>query len=281
MKNKMFVYLFLGLLCLGIVSAVDTTCTAYSYVVYNDSTDYRGVNTATVNTTVMAENQSFREYNFFTPILNFTVPVNDSFTGLNLGQTYTTKWKSPINSSASFRLFNGTTLVSATNYTLVYTASGYVINFTTSNFNTTTLIYTFNRTFIKNVEDLVLSPEDIYTGGTVGDFLVQSTPTGFGDDKTFRLNPDSVGVYVNVSNWAVGWELSNRTCTTLGYGDGQCTASEHNLWAIVGLVVLCGFILYLVGSAEGGAFGSITFIVTLVIEILLIGNLINIILSSC
>jgi hypothetical protein len=63
--------------------------------------------------------------------------------------------------------------------------------------------------------------------------------------------------------------------------NGNCTSTQNQVWQIIPLIILAGFLLYLLASIEMGFFGTLGFLVTLVIELNLIVNLIRIILTSC
>jgi len=65
------------------------------------------------------------------------------------------------------------------------------------------------------------------------------------------------------------------------YGEANCTSNEHKVWAIIPLIILAGLMLYMLASIEAGIFGTIGFLITLVIELNLIISLINIVLTSC
>lgn len=67
----------------------------------------------------------------------------------------------------------------------------------------------------------------------------------------------------------------------VGTGSANCTNSEHQLWRILPLIILAGFLMYLLTQIELGIFGTIGFLITLVIELQLIASLITTILASC
>jgi len=213
MKNKVLIW-GIGILML-IVMSISVLGIGCTYTTVTGGTDYFGVNKDTVNTTTMTSDQSFGSYTFFTPRLNFTKPVNDTLTtGGAVGGCVDTGWSSYLNVTTSLVLLNGSNTVAASNYTFAWlnqSAGQWCINFTDARYSTTSLKVLFNRTFVKNVDDLIVCPACIRTGP--GSFLVQNTPATYGDAKTFRFDGTSNGVFLNDSNWAVGWTYTQRTCT--------------------------------------------------------------------
>lgn len=217
-----FVFLIAGMLfVIGIVilssfqttSSVGGDCTS---VLYTDGgSDYFGVNNLSTNTTVMADNQLFGTYTAFTPRLNFTKNVSEVFTAGLAGSNNSLRWSNPQNFSNTLYLFNGTTLISSTNYTLLNSsATNWYINWKVSTYNGTSITVWFMRNFTKNVDDLVLNYTQIYTGSSVSSFLTFGGGTDYGVDKTFKLASSDLGDYLTGSNWAVTWSYYNRTCVT-------------------------------------------------------------------
>jgi hypothetical protein len=215
MKKQLFIIPLLLLFIMGFVSAVD--CGAYSYASGTDGTDYFGVNTNTTNSTNMGADQVFGAYTFFTPRLNFTKNVSQSFTGGTNQTLHYMQWTSltPI-CNDSLLLFNGSALVDRTNFTWIWinqTAGTWAIKDETSLYNGSTLRYICNRTFVKNVDDLIATPSLVYTdANTNAYFLTQNTATTYGSNKTFVLTRTYFQDTLNYTNWAVGWTYTNRTC---------------------------------------------------------------------
>jgi len=258
----------------------------YDYTSGSDSTDYFGVSTSTYNTTVMGDDQLFGGYTFFTPRLNFTRNVSESFYGANNGSYSYFSWKTPLNFSSSLVVRNGTTVISSTNYSLRnISANAWVLDWKVSTYNATLVNVYFNRTFIKNVDDLIVSPSDIYLGATSSSFFVVTPPiTTYGEDATFQFNGVSagnLGPYVNVSDWAVGWDYTNRTFVADSNGTANCSDSEHNLWILIPLIILVGFLLYGVAMIPTSGFLDIAKVILLAVALMIAVNLLSILRTSC
>lgn len=256
--SKLFILLALFI---SLSFAVSAACDSglYSEVTSSDGTDYMGVNTAIANTTVMGEDEKFVSYTFFTPRLNFTVPVNESIGGGN-NQSYSTlDWILWTNVSASLVVKNGTDVIDPTNYTLIRItpATGrWGIQWNTGKYNesSSTLYAYFNRTFVKNVDDFVASPQTVYAGTNTGYFLTQAGGGSYGADKEFILNGNLLGVFISPSNYAVGWSLTTRTCATtaLPTANSGVNGIQTTMFAAFGLLAVM-----LIVTA---AFGIITMI---------------------
>jgi hypothetical protein len=209
-------YYILPLLLLLSIFSISAVCEVYNYASGTSSTDYFGINTATSNTTTMSTDQLFGSYTFFTPRLNFTVVVNEtSIGGLNQSNSqFSWKiWNTLCNDSLVIK--NGTDTINRTNYTFIWinqTAGSWAVRWESSTYNGTTIAATCNRTFVKNVDDIIVSPGTIYSGATTAYFLSQSGGGSYGTSKTFTFNPSLLGGYINNTNWAVGWSYTNRTC---------------------------------------------------------------------
>ena len=275
MNKKLLTYMFMFVvLSISVLGA----CT---YSTYEDGSDYFGISSSYVNTTLINSNQKWIDWAFFTPRLNFTRNVTDFFYGANKGSYSYFSWKTPLNFSSTLTVKNGSNVVSPTNYSLInISATTWVLNWSDGRYNTTLLNVSFNRTFIKNVDDIVLAPENIYLGATRSSFLVESTPVAYGDDKEFQFtlpSPGQLGEFINVSNWAVGWDVTNQTCTL---GDDGCSAGASSIWGLLAMIVVAGFLLYLVGVFFEGSV-TISIIVLVTIVAMLIPWLISILNGGC
>jgi len=251
----------------------DSIAGTCSYITGSDGSDYFSISDSGINTTVMGADQLWTGWDYFTPRLNFTRNVSEQFYGTNNGAYSYFSWKTPNNFSTTLQVMNGSNVVSSTNYSLRnLTATQWVLDWKDSRYNVTLLTVYFNRVFIKNVDDIVLTPSDIYLGATTSSFLVQSTPVAYGDDKTFQftmVSPGQLGQFVNVSNWAVGWDYTNRTCA-IGYNSKasdtidatiDATAEIPTNWlGIIAIIVAASLVITivvvsLVKSLGGGQFG--------------------------
>lgn len=274
--NKIMIYVMM-LLCLS-VGFVSAACTVAGS---SSSADYFGVNTVTTNTTTMAYNQLFGSYTFFTPRLNFTQNVSDTFTaGDNTtAGIYVLKWKSSLNISNGFVLKNGSVTIAVSNYTLGFTAPNtWNISMRVNSYNNSVLTYIFNRTFVKNVDDLVVSPSSVYTGAVVNNFLNQTGGGANGVTKEFRFVASDIGQYVNNTNWAVGWSYSETTCTI---GSTGCNSGAAALWVTLSIVVVAAFLLWLLTIFEGSFAGVLVSVVLASVVAVLMSVLMNILNLGC
>lgn len=248
----------------------------------NDSSDYFAISSSGVNTSVVSVDNKWTSWRFFTPRLNFTANVSEQFYGtMNTSYSYFS-WKTPINFSSSLIVLNGTTTIPSSNYSLRNISSTqWVLDWRDSRYNGTLVTVYFNRTFIKNVDDIVLSPSDIYIGATTSSFLVESTPSAYGEDKTFQFNgvsPGNLGPYVNRTNWAVGWNMDVRTCESCSSSEtGLFTAIRVFLILIALLILIGGLYLYKEGVIETN--GLIAFIVGAIIFFVCIPMIRNMLLA--
>jgi hypothetical protein len=115
------------------------------------------------------------------------------------------------------------------------------INWTDNRYQGQDLVVNFTRTFVKNVDDIVVSPASIYTATSAANWLSTNTPATYGDDKTFRFNAASLGASVNNTNWAVGWENSNTVCVA----DTACQSPVNMLlFNILAAMFMIGMIVF-------------------------------------
>ena len=243
--NKLSV-LFIMLLVLGIGFVSAEACYEYAYTSNSNSTDYTSISSSYVNTTVMGDDMLWTGWSFFTPRLNFTRNVTDAFTGGNLTVYSYFMWKTPINFSSSLVVRNSTVTIGSGNYSLRnISATQWVLNWTQNNYTGQNITVYFNRTFVKNVDNITGSPSDIYIGATKSYFLVENTIVDYGDDKEFQFtlpSPDQLGQFINVSDWAVGWTYTNRTCLTTCENEESTLINFFNV-----IIVLIGIFLILAG----------------------------------
>jgi hypothetical protein len=273
MKNTIWLYSIV-FACLLILPIVHADCSVYSYTNYTDgSTDYFGINTVTDNTTAFGTDNLWLAFTFFTPRANFTSPVNQTITAGANGSTSTLSWVTPINFSTSLVLKNGTDIINSTNYTLVISGTNrWLIKWNDNQYNNSIISVFFNRTFVKNVDDIVLNASGIYSSITTAYFLTQNTPTAFGDTKTFRFNSALLGNFINNTNWAVGWSYTTRTCVATQVDSGAYTgilSTKTTLFAAFGLlaVLLLAMAAFAVVQIFNGGGGDLT-----VISITIIGG---------
>jgi hypothetical protein len=250
---------FFGLMVLALLLPfVNATCTYDSKT--DGGADYFGVNTATVNTTVISDTQLFGSYTAFTPRLNFTVPVYDSIVGKAAGATSDLHWETQLNVSPTIVLTNATSgvVVGTGNYTVVNTSTRrWVINWTTSTFSGSDINVTFNRTFVKcsptvttpTCDDLVTSPSTVYTASSTNNWLTFAGGGSYGADETFKLNSASVGNSVSGKNWAVTWDYTEKTCED----QGCSTPVNKTLFGVVVTLFVIGMLVFLGFSIYNGA----------------------------
>jgi hypothetical protein len=277
---SIFVILFVALMSVGLVSAGH-----YDYVTGSDSTDVFSINTGGVNTTNVNANQQWTSWNFFTPRLNFTKNVSDSFIGGNTSVYNYIMWKNLYNFTPTLKVYNGSArqLVGSGNYSLRnITSTQWVLDWLFNNYTNQNISINFNKNFTKNVDDITQSPSNIYIGATKESFLVENSPD-WGVNKSFQftgISAGNLGEYINNTNWAIGWTYTNRTYDPLN-GTANCTDNEHNLWMLILLIVLIGFLIYAVAMIPNGGFLDIAKVILLAVALMIAVNLLSILRSSC
>lgn len=225
-----------------VLLAVYTLGAGCTYTSVTDGTDYMGVTSTAYNTTAMESEQLFTGYTYMTPRLNFTVPVNDTvLAGMN-GTNTSLHWKGVVNFSTSLVVKNGTTVVDASNYTLVHPSSDatvWALYWNVATYNGTTLNVYFNRTFVKNVDDIVANASQIYTGATAASFVTTVTPSTYGASGQVKISSSAPGVYLSGNNWATGWGYTQRTCTgTTPEAISGAQSTKLTIYAAFGLLAV-------------------------------------------
>lgn len=275
MKNKWtMIPILMVMLVLGTQGVLAlTSCTGYTYDTSGtDGTDYFGITTTAYNTTTMVSTDTtdklWTGFSFFTPRLNVTKAVNETVTGGNTTNPVTLKWKST-ETPLEVSVRNGSTVLGTGNYTIYSGGSNtWILNHTNNNYLGNTLLVVRNRTFVKNVDDIVLNPSDIYTGATTRDFLMYNSTIGYGDTLYFQFNSTSLGRYIIGTNWAVGWTYTTRTCAAID--QTSITGINNAKTTIFAALALLSVLLIITGAfgilkmiQEGSA--DLTFIATVII----------------
>lgn len=277
MKNKVR-YILLTLFMLVVSMAfVSAACTDADV---SDGSDYMQINSSAYSTIPITGDEIWSAWEFFTPRLNFTATVTDTIIGKAANAASQLNWLTPL-TPASVVVKNGSDTVSATNYT-VELAAGYTnrwqINYTDAKYTSDSLTVTFTRTFIKNHDDIYLTPTDIKLGSTFADFITETSATAPAQNKLFKTNEASAGASINKTNWAVGWKLTHQKCATIVENDGIAALSSFAGWLpLIATVFAAGIILsllYLLSHPEAASsinlmsivqFGTIVIITTIVL----------------
>lgn len=221
MKKQKIMSIFFLLSFFMITSAIAETCNnPVTTSGLTNGTDIMGITTETYSVIPMGSNQTFGALTFMTPRLNFSHNVTDRVVGGTAGSTSTLNWENYVNFSTTLVLINATDLVpivnvEGSNYTLINTTpTTWAIKWTTAKFDEAVMIVYYNRTFVKNVDDIIASPGTMYAGTTKGYYITETGGSTLGEDKNIRFNGALLGNSTNNSNWAVGWTYSNRACTS-------------------------------------------------------------------
>lgn len=269
---KLYGLVLMLFLLVGITSATCTTTTVAN------GTDFMGINQTTYSEIPMGDAQKWSDFTYFTPRLNFSHVVYESIVGQMTSTNYTIGWKmipaantfTSVNST--FVLKNGTNTISVTNYTLSSTDNvTYKITFLDSRYNGTTLTAQFNRTFVKNVDDIFLNATGISGLGSFSTFIQANTPSDYGDSKLFRPSPVTVyGDSINLTDWAVGWQLDYTDC-----GSG-CKTINTTLLDVILTMFIIGMLVFIGYAAYSGNLSTksivimvVTFVIMLVFMIIL------------
>jgi len=248
MNKWLFVLVFV--LSLGLVSAA-TTPSSCTYTTATGGADFFGVNTASVNTTAVSDSVLIGSFSAFTPRLNFTRNVTDVLLGGNTTVVSYFNWLTPVNFSSTLVLHNNSELIGAANYSLTNPSGNlWAIVWVNANYKDKNITANFNRTFIKNVDDVVVSPGSIYLGANTASFITQSTPAEYGVAKTFELSMEQ-GQYANNSNWAVEWSETTRSnCLS-------CTSGvDGTLFTVIVTIFIIGILVFVAYSMINGALST-------------------------
>jgi hypothetical protein len=269
--GKRFLYALMFLFCLGSVSA--ELC---SYSTTAGGSDFFGVNTRSTNTTAVGNASIFiSSFTAFTPRLNFSRLVGESITGGNVTVPSYFTWLTPINFSSTLSVFNTTGgLIDPSNYTLLNVSSTrWELSWNVNNYFGLELNVTFNRTFVKNVDDLVASPALLKLGAVTSDFIIQNSPTDYGVEKTFMFDGDSLalGRYINSTNWAVTWGQTEKyDCYTPDACVGTGSTLLNTILPLMVLLMMLGLCvgLFVLGGMDTKAivFAVIAFLVTILMS---------------
>lgn len=256
-------------------------CTPNSYLTAG-GTDYFFVNTFATNTTAMNDTQLFVAYTAFTPRLNFTKPVNQTSTAGNTTVSVGLTWfvYNNINSSLVVTLANGT-LIDAGNYSWVWInqlAGTSALTWLSDEFSGQAIVLNFNRTFVKNVDDLTVPATTVKSDTTMASWLTTNTPANYGDDKTFQLNRGvgGYGGFVNNTNWAVTWNFRGQTCdTTACSGVNNIIVSTLVTIFLIGILVFIAFMAYSGNLSTPVIVGAVVAVIFLLIGLAIINGLLS------
>lgn len=267
---KIYTTILMLFLLVGIASATCVTTTVAN------SSDFMGINQTTYSEIPLGEAQKWSDFTFFTPRLNFSHIVYEDLDGLAAGENYTIQWVMIADTftsvNSTFTLKNVSNTIPVTNYTLTSTDNHtFVIRFLDSRYDGIGIQASWNRTFVKNVDDIFLNATGMT--GMIGfaQFIQSNTPADYGDSKLFRPHEATYyGEAINLTNWAVGWEYEETDC-----GSGCKTINTTLLdiiltMFIIGMLVFIGFSIYSGGmSTKSVVVVVISFVILLVFMIIL------------
>lgn len=270
-KLNLFVVLFV--LMIGTTYALP--CSTYTYgEPYTDGTDFFGVNTTTYNKVpTTGPNVLMGGFTTLTPRLNFTVYLNETmtFNGSPGGNQLDGTWQIDYYNVSNLQVKNGTTILDPSNYT--FTTLSSTVDLINRAYENTSLYVFYNRTFIKNVDNLVGGNGVVCTQCS-SLYQLNVTPV-YGSLVGWQIrDADLKG-----NNWAGEYTVTNRTCAVYGYGTSACTETEHGVYALVVLAMIIG-ILFLVFTLATEGF-SIKALITIVIIISIVVAVIPLIKTMC
>jgi hypothetical protein len=224
-KNIFLIPILLLVLCF---TAYATIC---SYVQDTDGTDFFSVSNTTYNYThyenVDYNNTLFVAFTTITPRLNFSADFNET---LNFGNTtdqhYNSgAWQLDYYNATNIKIYN----LSGTDLTAYfsYTTGSSSLTCNNASLNTTPLYVTYNRTFVKNTDNLVGGYSAICT--LCGSMYEQNDATPiYGQDIGLRVRDNDLAGF----NWAVEWTITERTCNA----ETTCTNTMQPLFYLLGVV---------------------------------------------
>lgn len=215
--NKLYVMPLLFILCLGVVFGA--TCQYYLTSDETDGTDYLSINTSELNYVVPGTDHAIIGFTTFTPRLNFTHNVTESVLGAGIASTSTIHWLMSGNNYTDINntllVKNGSTIIGRQNYTLNSNDNiSYVLTWLTATFDGLPVNVTFNRTFVKNVDDLVNAPNLVNSDTPFTSSWLDTNVTGEYDvNATIKLDDYlPYGGFINNTGWAVEWTVRTRVC---------------------------------------------------------------------
>ena len=286
MKNQKY-YLFIALvlaMTMSLTSFATATCVTTTGT---NGTDFMQINQSSYSTIPIAANQKWSDFTYFTPRLNFTHTVYESLVGQMATTNYTLQWLmiasadtfSTVNST--FVLKNGTATIPTSNYTLTSADNHtFKITFQDSRYNGSTLLASWNRTFVKNVDDIFLNATGMTGLASFSTFIQSNSPTDYGSDKEFRPNPATYyGDSINLTNWAVGWETLDTDCTS--DCDNHVNTTLLDLIITMFLIGMLVFAVYLIKSGGASTQSIVTMVVAFLIMLVALVILRGIISNVC
>lgn len=271
--NNYKILTFLAMM-LALTFMVSATCDT---TLVTNSTDFLQINTSDYREIPMEIDQVFVAFTFFTPRTNQTKTVYENIAGQNANTNYTIQWKIVSDTyavvNASFVLKNGTNVIPITNYTISSTDNHtFILTFKDSRYNTTTLLASFNRTFVKNVDDIYLNATGMSGLAAFSTFIQSNSPSDYGDSKLFRPNPTTYyGAGINLSDWSVGWTYNSVDCGSTCEKSINTTLLNVILTMfIIGMLVFLGAsIIYGEANTKTVVMIVVTFVILLVAMVIL------------
>lgn len=252
-----------------------------SHYVYNneptaDGHDYFKVRTTTYNYTqhnaVSYADISFYAMTSITPRLNFTKEITEALNFANISNVHMQPdgtIQLDFYNATDILIFNGTTVLDESNYTYDEATSTIALN--EISFNGTNLAILYNRTFVKNVDDLVTGYSSICTMcGSM--YELDNIAYTYGDNVGFRLRQ----AILNDTNWAVTWTTVNRTCDS--YSGLNPVNTDSTINSFVGVMIfflIVGIFLTLIlivfkQEDENNTFRVIATVLTVVVVLFII-----------
>jgi len=261
MKHKIgiFVLILMMLAMAGIVSA---TCSYTQNV--QDGRDFFGMTSTAYNSTHYGLTNYtdiiFQQMNDITPRLNFTVGFTET---ANFSKT-TDQHYNAFDKSWQLNYYNATginIMAGATNITdqMSYVPESSELILLNSSYNNTNLTITYNRLFIKNVDNMVNAPGVICTLCGSG-YDLNTSSFAYGSAVGVKLRDSAL----NGHDWAVVWYNTERTCAA----DSSCsTPVNSTIFNILAGMFMLGMIVFIVFSIKSDA--SVSSIITSVVVFLI------------
>lgn len=274
MKKILWVILGLMVMCMSIAFA-DTTCTYDTS--YNNSVDYNyllDTSYQAINQTFSA-NQTFVDFYNITPKATFQLLINETVTMPAANQTVALSFYDiNVTSSHVMALYNGSTLITTTNYTIVNISGTspitYYLNYSngssTQNYTGNTVTVVYNKTMYLGVENLV-DHDSIWDGGAL--YELNMTPE-YNMTVSWKLTNNtmnSLNTTMYRGTWTTSWTYYNKTCAigTMTEGCENAKSTTYTAFGIIALISIIGAAFLLINMFSNGTDAAAMTVTTLMV----------------
>jgi hypothetical protein len=241
--------LILALMMLSMIGVVSATCVYTTDV--SDGRDFYGMTSTAYNNTQWNGTRDytdviFQQMDWITPRLNFTVHfteyANYSNTTNQHFNLFDDSWQLDYYNATNISVYSGlTNITSQVSY--VQGASSLILD--NSSYEHDLLTITYDRLFIKNVDNMVDAPGTICTLCGSG-YDLNTSSFAYGSSVGVKLRDSDL----DGNNWAVTWENTERSCAV----EPVCSSPVNSLlFNILAGMFMLGMIVFVVFTLKDGA----------------------------